>query len=57
MIRVIKSRWMRWMRNAAYKEKTSNTNTFLGEELSGKSPVGIPRREWEINIEAELKER
>jgi hypothetical protein len=52
IIRMIKSRRMRWAWNAVRRGVRRNTYRIL----VGK-PEGIPRRKWEDNIKMDLRER
>jgi hypothetical protein len=56
IIRVIKSRWMRWAGHVARMgEKRNAYNIFLGKP-EGKRPLGRPRRRWVDNIKMDLRE-
>jgi hypothetical protein len=53
IIRIIKSRRMRWPGHVARKEEKKNTYKIL----VGKRPLGRPRRRWAENIQMDLRER
>jgi hypothetical protein len=56
IIRVIKSRRMRWARNAAHMgERRGAQNVFVGIP-EGKRPLGRPRHRWEDNIKIYRKQ-
>jgi hypothetical protein len=46
IIRIIKSRRMRWARHAARMGEKRNVYRFLVGEPEGKRPLGGPRRRW-----------
>jgi hypothetical protein len=50
IIRVIKSRRMRWTRNAVGMGGTRNAYIFLLERLKGRN-----RRKWEYNIKVNVR--
>ena len=54
--RVIKSRRLIWAGHAARIEEGRSTFKILAGELTGKRPLGRPRRKWEDNIRVDLKE-
>jgi hypothetical protein len=56
IIRVIKSRRMRWAGNAARMGEGTNTYRILVGKLEGKRPLGRPRRRWVNNIKMDLRE-
>jgi len=47
IIRVIKSRWMRWVGNVASAEEMRNAHKILVWKLQGKPPLGRHGRKWE----------
>ena len=55
IVRVIKSRRMRWAGHVARMEKGRGVHKVLVGEPEGKSPLGRPRRRWEDNIEMILR--
>jgi hypothetical protein len=56
IIRVIKSRVMRWAEHAARMEETRGLYRVLVGRPEGKNPLGRPRRRWEDNIKLDLQE-
>jgi hypothetical protein len=56
MIRIIKSRRMRWVGNVARIEHTRNAYKILVGEPEGKRPLGRPRSRWVNNIKMDLRE-
>jgi hypothetical protein len=56
VIRMIKSRRMRWEGHVARMEEKKNTYRVLVEYPEGKTPLGGPRRRWEDNIKMDLRE-
>jgi hypothetical protein len=50
IIRVIKSRRLRWAGNVAYIEERRDTYWVLVGKPQGWRPFGRPRRRWEDNI-------
>ena len=55
IIRVIKSRRLRWADHIARMEERSSFKILTGKP-TGKIPLGRPRRKWEDNIRMDLKE-
>jgi hypothetical protein len=55
IIRMIKSRRMRWAGHVAPMEKR-NTYRILVRKPEGKRPLGIPSRSWVDNIKMDLRE-
>jgi len=56
IVRVIKSRRMRWAKHVARMgEKRGVYRVFLGK-LEGRRPLGRPRRRWVDNIRMDLQE-
>jgi hypothetical protein len=53
IIRIIKSRRMRWARLVA---RMGSAYRILVEKPEGKRPLGRPRRRWEDNINMDLRE-
>ena len=56
IIRVIKSRRLRWAGHLARMEEGRIAFKILAGKPTGKRPLGRPRRRWEGNIKMDLKE-
>jgi hypothetical protein len=56
IIRVIKSRKMRWAGHAARMGERRNAYRNLVGKPEGKRPLGRPRRRWVNNIKMDLRE-
>jgi hypothetical protein len=56
IIRIIKSRRMRWAGHVARMEETRNTYRILVGKPEGKRPLGRPRCRWVDNIKIYLRE-
>jgi hypothetical protein len=56
MIRVIKSRKMRWVGHVARMEKRGGAYRVLVGKRDGKRRLGKPRHRWENNIKVYLQE-
>jgi hypothetical protein len=56
IIRIIKSRWMRWAGHEARMGVKSNAFMLLVRKPELKRPLGRPRRRWVDNIRMELGE-
>ena len=56
IVRVIKSRRLRWTGYVVGMEKGMSAFKIVTEKPSGKKPLGRPRRRWEVNISMDLKE-
>ena len=56
IVRVIKSRRLRWTGYLATMEEGRSTFKILTGAPAGKRPLGRPRRRWEDNIRINLKE-
>jgi hypothetical protein len=56
IVRVIKSRRMRWAGHVALMEEERGVYRVLVGKLEGKRPLGRPRRRWEDNIKMDLTE-
>jgi len=56
IVRVVKSRRMRWAGHVARMGKGSVVHRVLVGKPEGKSPLGKPRRRWEDNIKMDLRE-
>jgi hypothetical protein len=56
IIRIIKSRRMRWAGHVARMGEKRNVYRFLVGKPEGKRPLGRPRRKWMNNIKMDLLE-
>ena len=56
IVRVIKSRIMRWAGHVARMGERRGVYRLLVGEPEGKRPLGRPRRRWENNIKMDLQE-
>ena len=56
IMRVIKSRIMRWAGHVARMEEGRGKHKVLVEKSEGKRSLGRPRRRWEDNIKMDLQE-
>jgi hypothetical protein len=56
IVRVIKSRTMRWVEHVARMGDTRGLFRVLMGKPEGKRPLGRPRRRWEDNIKMDLQE-
>jgi len=56
IVRVIKSRRIRWTVNVARLGDRRGVFTVLVGKPEGKRPLGRPRRRWEDNIKMDLQE-
>jgi hypothetical protein len=56
IIRIIKSRSMRWADHVARMGKKRNAYRLLMGKPEGKRPLGKPRRTWVVNIRMDLVE-
>ena len=56
IVRVIKSRRMRWVGHVARVRERRGAYRVLVEKPEGKRPLGRPRRRWEYNIRMDLHE-
>jgi hypothetical protein len=56
IIRIIKSRRMRWAGHVARMGEKSNAYRLLVGKLERKRPLGRPRRGWVDNIRMDLRE-
>ena len=56
IVRVIKSRRLRWAVHVARMEKDRSAFKILTGKPTGKRLLGRPRRRWEDNIRMDLKE-
>jgi hypothetical protein len=57
IIRMIKSRRMRWEEHVARLGEKRNAYRILVGKPEGKRPLGRPRRTWKNNIRIDLIER
>ena len=56
IVRVVKSRRMRWARHVARMGEEREVHRVLVGKPEGKSPLERPRRRWEDNIKMDLQE-
>jgi hypothetical protein len=56
VIRVIKSRRMRWAGHVARMGEKRGADMILVGKPEGRRPLGRPRRRWEDNIKMDLQE-
>jgi hypothetical protein len=56
IIRIIKSRRMKWAGHVARLGETRNAYRILVGKPEGKRPLGRPRRRWVDNIKMNLRE-
>jgi hypothetical protein len=56
IVRVIKSRRMRWAGHVARMREGRGAYRVLVGRPEGKRPLGRPRRRWEYNIKMDLRE-
>jgi hypothetical protein len=56
VIRMIKSRRMRWAGHITRMGKKKNAYRILVRKPDGKRPLGRPRRRWVDNIKLDLRE-
>jgi hypothetical protein len=56
IIRVIKSRRMRWAEHVARMGEGRGAYRILVEKPEGRRPLGRPRRRWEDNIKTDLQD-
>jgi hypothetical protein len=56
VIRMIKSRRMRWAVHVARKGEMRNAYRILVGKPEGKRPLGRPRRRWVHNIKMDIRE-
>jgi hypothetical protein len=56
IIRIIKSRRMRWAGHVARTREKRNAYRILAGKPEGKRPLGRPRRTWVDNIKMDLGE-
>jgi hypothetical protein len=57
IVRVIKSRRMRWARHVARMEEGRGVYRVLVGRVEGKRPLGRPRRRWEDNTKMDFRGR
>ena len=56
IVRVVKSRRMRWLGHVARIGEDIGVHRVLVGKPEGKRPLGIPRRRWEDDIKMDLRE-
>jgi hypothetical protein len=56
IVRVIKSRRMRWVGHVAYMEEGRGVHRVLVGRPDGKRSLGRPRHRWEDNIKLDTRE-
>ena len=56
IVRVIKSRRMRWAGHVACMEERRGVHKVLVGKLEGNRSLGRPRRRWDDNIKMDLQE-
>jgi hypothetical protein len=56
ILRVIKSRRLRWAGHVARMREERGVYRFLVGKPEGKRPLGRPRRRWEDNVRMDLQE-
>jgi len=56
IVRVVKSRRIRWAGHVARMGEGRGVHTVLVGKPEGKRPLGRPRRRWEDNIKMDLRE-
>jgi len=56
VLRVVKSRQMRWAGHLARMGENRGVHRVLVGKPEGKRPLGRPRRRWENNIKRDLQE-
>ena len=56
IVRVVKSRRMRWAGHVARMGEDRGVQRVLVGKPEGKRPLGRPRHRWEDNIKMDLKE-
>ena len=56
IVRVIKSRRLRWAGDVTRMEEGMSAFTMLTGKPTGKRPLGRPRHKWEDNIRMDLEE-
>ena len=56
IVRMIKSRRLRWSGHVARMEEGRSAFKMLTGKPTGKRPLGRPRRRWEDNIRMDLEE-
>jgi len=55
IVRVVKSRRMRWAEHVARMGEDRGVHRVLVGKPEGKKPLGRPRRRWEDNIKMDLQ--
>jgi hypothetical protein len=54
IVRMIKSKMLRWEEKAGLMEETCNAHRILVTNLEWKRPLGRRRRRWEDNIKMDI---
>jgi len=57
IVRVVKSRRMRWAGHVARMGEVRGVHRVLVRKPEGKRPLGRPRHRWEDNIKMDLQDR
>jgi hypothetical protein len=57
VIRMIKSRKMKWVEHMAHTGEGRGVYRVLVGRSEGKRPMGRPRHRWEDNIKVDLREK
>jgi hypothetical protein len=55
IIRIIKSRRMKWVRHVAYTGEKRSTCRFLVKTPEGKRPLGRRKHSWKSSIKRDLR--
>jgi hypothetical protein len=55
IVRVVKSRRMRWAGHVARREENRGVHSVLVGKPEGKRPLGRPRRRWDGNMKMDLQ--
>jgi hypothetical protein len=56
IVRVIKSRRMRWVWHVAHMRESRGVYSVSVDKPEGKKPLGRPRHRWENNIKMDLQD-
>jgi hypothetical protein len=56
IIRMMKTRKIRWAEHVARMGRRGMRIVFWRESQDGRTPLGRPRHRWEINIKMDLRE-
>jgi hypothetical protein len=57
IVRVVKSRRMRWTGHVARMGEDRGVHRAMVEKAVGKRPLGRPKRRWEDNIKVDLQKK